>query len=264
MTALARTRSALEDCYRFREVFANLLSQNLKVKYKRTLLGYFWSLLNPMLQLVVLSAVFSHVMKSGLAHYPLYLFSGMLAWTFLSSSVVVSSTALLENEAFIKKVYLPKLLFPLSKVCLQIIDFGFALVALGVIMAVLGYPFRATVLLVPMAICILFFMGLGLSLIVSVATVYFRDVQYLLGVFLQLLYFATPILYPLTALPERYKTLMKFNPFYPSILLFQKLIYYGEIPTLGEWASAVSVACIFMLVGMGTLLVYDEELAFRM
>ena len=260
----AHLKLALSDCYRFREVLVNLLSQNLKVKYKRTFLGYFWSLLNPILQLAVLSFVFSNIMKIGPENYTLFLFSGMLAWTFLSTSMVAGSTALLENETFIKKVYLPKILFPLSKVCLQLVDFIFGLVALGILMAILGFPFKATIFLVPLAVIILFFFTLGLSLMLAVANVYFRDVQYLLGVFLQLLYFATPIIYPLNTLPEQYQPILSLNPLYPPISLFQKLIYYGQIPAETEWLLSASLAFLSLSAGMGILLAFDEDVVFRM
>ena len=261
---ITHARIALADCFRFREVLYNLLSQDLKIKYKRTFLGYFWSVLNPTLQLAVLSAVFSQVMRLGMKNYALFLFSGNLAWTFLSGSMVTASSALLENENFIKKIYLPKMLFPLSKVCLRLIDFMFALVALGLLMAILGYPFRPTIALVPFAIVILFAFSLGISLLMSVLTVYFRDTQYLLGVFLQLMYFLTPIIYPITSFPERYRPYLQLNPFYPPLHLFQKLIYYGQIPSGPEWASAISLALTSLLAGLGILLTFDEDLVFRM
>ena len=168
-----------------------------------------------MLQLFVLSIVFSNIMRLGVKHYALFLFSGNLAWTFISGSMVTASTALLENESFIKKIYLPKILFPLSKVCLRLNEFVFALLALGLIMAILRYPFNYTIVLVPFAIVIAFLFGLGISLILSVVTIYFRDMQYLLSVFLQLLYFLIPILYPLNLAPEKYRVYLQANPFFP-------------------------------------------------
>jgi len=254
----------LADSYRFREVFFNLLSQDLKIRYKRTVLGYFWSLLNPVLQLAVLSAVFSQIMRLGIKDYTLFLFSGTLAWTFLSNSLLSSSSALLENENFIKKVYLPKLIFPLSKVCLRLVDFFFSLVALGIIMAVLGFAFKITIVLIPLALAILFVFTLGLSVLLSVCTVYFRDINYLIGVFLQLLYFLTPIIYPLDTLQSKYRVVLQFNPLYPPILLFQKLIYYGQVPLPIEWLSASLLALTSAVIGFGVLSLLDEDVVFRM
>lgn len=252
------------DVYRFREVLYNVLSQDLKVKYKRTYLGYFWSLLNPILQLTLMSAVFSHIVRLGMKDYTLFLFSGMLAWTFFQTAVTMSSTALLENENFIKKVYLPKMLFPLSKVCLRLVDFLFSLIALSLIGVVLGFTFRLSVLLLPLAILILSVFSLGLGVLFAVLTVYFRDVQYLLSVLLQLVYFLTPIMYPITALPARVAHFLHLNPLYPQILLFQKLIYEGVVPSPTEWAVAGGSALLAFVVGFVTLSYCDEDLVFRM
>jgi ABC-type polysaccharide/polyol phosphate export permease len=242
----------------------NILSQHLKVKYKRTILGYVWSLLNPLLQLIVLTAVFSHVPKLGMPNYTLYLFAGLMPWTFFMNAVMASSTSLLENESFIKKVYLPKVVFPLSKVLLMGVDFLFSLVAISLIGLAIGFRFHATVALLPLAILILAIFVTGVSMFVSVATVFFRDVQYLLSVFLNLVYFLTPILYPLSVLPEKYRTILAFNPLSVFIDLFHKLIYFGELPSMLEWSSASLLALTMFLGGLVVMIVADEELVFRM
>jgi ABC-type polysaccharide/polyol phosphate export permease len=164
------------EIYQYREVLYSILSRELKVKYKRTYLGYLWSLLNPVLQMAVLAAVFSHIVNKGVKDYTLYLFSGLLAWNFFSTTVQTSSRSLLENENFIKKIYLPKVLFPLSKLCMRWIEFIFSLVALSLIGLVIGMKVKATVLLLPFAMISLSTFTLGLSLIAAIATVYFRDV----------------------------------------------------------------------------------------
>lgn len=256
---------AFADCIRFREVLYNILSQDLKVKYKRTFLGYLWSLLNPILQLVVLTFVFSHMMRmGGMKDYTLYLFSGILVYNFFSGALSASATSILENEGFIKKIYLPKILFPLSRVLMREVDFLFSLVALGILLFAFGLPFKPTLAFLPFAIVIFTIFTLGLSCLVALATVYFRDVQYLLGVFLQLIYFATPILYPVQMLPEPYRPYLALNPLVLQIGLFQKLIYYGENPPLVEWTQALGMALVTFLVGAIALLWWEDDLVFRM
>jgi ABC-type polysaccharide/polyol phosphate export permease len=261
---LQRLKISLLDCYHYREVLYNILSQDLKVKYKRTFLGYLWSLLNPVLQLALLTVVFSHIVRLGIKDYTLYLFSGLLAWIFVQTSLITSAVSILENENFIKKIYLPKILFPLSKVCLKGVDFLFSLVALSFIGLVMGFPFRPTLIYLPAAMTSLFFFTLGLGMMFSVLTIYFRDAQYLLGVGLQLLYFATPILYPITALPEHYRPYIALNPLVSQIQIFQKLIYSGELPTLNEWGLAFGIAFMAFAVGSIALLWLEEDLVFRM
>lgn len=257
-------RTALWDCYQYREVLFNLLSRDLKVKYKRTLLGYFWSLLNPVLQLAVLATVFSHFVGRGMKDYTLYLFSGLLVWTFFQSSLTMASTSLLENENFIKKIYLPKVLFPLSKLFLRAIDFIFSLVALTFIGVLCGFVFKPTVLLLPAALFLIFIFTLGWGLILAVTTVYFRDIQYLLGVFLQLLYFGTPIIYPVSALPSNFQNILKLNPLFSQIEIFQKLIYWGVTPTAQEWVNASLIALVSFFAGVWVLVSREDDLVFRM
>lgn len=261
---VASLTTHFKELYQYREVLVNILSQDLKVKYKRTYLGYFWSLLNPTLQLLVLAAVFSHIVQKEIKEYTLYLFSGLLAWNFFQATVTASSTALLENENFIKKIYLPKLIFPLSKLCLKAIDFLFALVALSVIGILLGFSVKTTILLLPFAILLLFTFTFGIGLLVSVATIYFRDIQYLLTVFLQLLYFATPIMYQESLFPEKFRMVLRINPLLIIINLFHKLVYEGVIPNAMEWLSAAGLAISFLGAGLYLLNELEEDLVFRM
>lgn len=247
----------------YREVLYNLLARDLKLKYKRTALGYFWSLLNPVLQLAVLTAVFSHIVRLEMKDYTLYLFSGLLAWTFFQTSLILCGVSYLENENFIKKIYLPKILFPMSKVCLRGIDFVFSLVALSLVGAVAGFSLHWTVALLPAAAVLLCGFTLGVGIIVAVGTVFFRDFQYLITVFLQLLYFATPILYPLSVLPENYQFYMQLNPLVSQLRLFQRLIHEGVVPSGMEWLTAAVVSVAVLSFGLWILFKTEDELVFR-
>lgn len=262
--AINAVRTAFTDCFHYREVLYSLYSRELKLKYKRTFLGYFWSLLNPILNLTILSVVFSHFVGRGMKDYTLYLFSGLIAWTFFHGSLMASSTSLLENENFIKKIYLPKVIFPLSKILLRILDFLLSFIALTLIGVFLQIPFHATLLLVPLAAFLLFIFTFGISMMVSVATIYFRDMIYLLTVFLQLLYFVTPILYPEGALPANYLPYLQLNPLYWQLNLFHHLVYFGDIPTLFEWAMGVGTALLALVAGLAVLVGLEEDLVFRM
>lgn len=257
-------RTAFLDCYRYREVLLNLFSRELKLKYKRTAFGYLWSLLNPILNLTILSVVFSHFVGRGMRDYTLYLFSGLIAWTFFHGSLLSASTALLENEVFIKKIYLPKIIFPLSKIGLRALDFALSFVALTLIGWVLQMPFHPTLALVPLAALLLFVFTFGIAIVVSVATVYFRDVQYLISVVLQLLYFATPILYPENALPAEYLPFLQANPLYWQINLFHHLVYFGDIPSAAAWGMGLLTALSSLAFGIWVLVRLEEDLVFRM
>jgi len=129
---------------------------------------------------------------------------------------------------------------------------------------VMGFPFRPTALLLPLPMIILFVFSLGFGIFCSVATVYFRDVQYLLGVFFQLLYFATPIFYPVSAFPGHFQWVALLNPLFPIIHLFQSLIYEGVLPSAADWASASALAVASLTLGLWLLIRCEEDLVFRM
>ncbi len=241
-----------------------MLSRDLKVKYKQTALGYLWSLLNPILQLALLGTVFSHVVKWQTKDYTLFLFSGILVWNFFSSSLMLGAFCYIESEHFIRKIYLPKLLFPLNKVLFRMVDFLFSLVALSLLALVMGYTLRPTMVLLPPAIVLLFFFVLGLSVVAGVLTVYFRDVQYLINVGLQMLYFASPILYPITMMPEKLQGVLRANPLCAFLTLFQRIIYDGVAPSPVEWGVAIGVCFLSMLAGLLVLFFNEHKLVFHL
>lgn len=261
---LTEIKNSFIEYYNFREVFLNILARDLKLKYRRTFFGYLWSLLNPLLQLTVLATVFSHVVQRSIHDYALYLFSGLLAWNFFQSTILLCSRVFLDNENFIKKIYVPKIIFPLGKLAIRGIDFIFSILALTILAFILGFPLHATLALLPLAIFPLILFTLGVGILVAIGTVYFRDVEYLLGVFTQLLYFATPIMYWVDLFPKKYQIALTLNPLYSQIHLFHRLIYEGAIPSSQEWFVAYGVSFIMLITGYGLLKALEDDLVFRM
>lgn len=261
---VVRLQTALGELVQFQEVLKNLFVQDFKVRYQRTYFGYIWSLFNPLFHLLVLSVIFSHVVRLKMGNYTQFLFSGILAWSFFNTSVALASKSFLENENFIKKVYLPKLMFPLTKVLIRTVDFVFALLSLLAIGLVLGFEFPTTLIWLPAAFAHLFVFTLGVSLIMSVVTVFFRDAEFILGVMIQLFWFGTPIFYPIASLPESYQKWMAFNPVYTQIRVFHELIYFGTIPSVEVWAGAWGMAFLSLGVGLWVLFRYEDELVYRM
>jgi len=247
-----------------REVLYNFVSQDFKIKYKRTFFGYLWSLLNPILQLVIQAAVFSHVIRLPVRDYTLYLFSGLIPWTFFSAGVATAGLSYLEYEQFMKKVYLPKLIFPVSKICLRLIDFLMALVALMLIMVAFGFRFHLPILILPLAILNFSLFTLGVGTLFAVMTVYFRDMQYLVGVFLQLAYFATPIMYPVSLLPQKLQTILSWNPIYLELRVFQDIISAGIFPSAETWAVAGIVSIFTLGTSLILLTSLEQDMMFRL
>lgn len=253
-----------KEVYQYREVLWNLFSQDFKVKYKRTFFGFFWSLLNPICYLLVLSAVFSNFVRLGTKDYPKYLFAGLLPWMYFQSSISSCVTAFIDSENFLKKVYLPKALFPLSKTLIRSFDFLISFFALLILGGLTGFGLSWECLLLPLAILPFFFFTLGAGVLASIVTVYFRDMVYLMNIFLQLLYFLTPILYPLSSMPPKYRMVLQWNPLTSLIGIFQKLIYENQIPTPSEWAIAYGIAFTFLIGSLLILNAKEQDLVFRL
>jgi ABC-type polysaccharide/polyol phosphate export permease len=192
------TASTLREVWRFREVVKNFVSQDLKVKYRRSFLGFFWSLLNPLLQMAVISLVFSMLFKFPVRNYALYVLSGLVPWGFLAASIEGCTMSIVSAEGMLKRQYFPKLVFPLSVVMQNLVTFTLSLVVLVCVLApITGFKLSASLLILPFSFLFIVSVALGIGAVAAVLTVYFRDVQHLIAVFISVWFYATPIIWPL-------------------------------------------------------------------
>jgi ABC-type polysaccharide/polyol phosphate export permease len=193
---IACLREDHQDLVRFWPVVQNMVVQELRVRYQRSFLGFVWTLLNPILMMVILSWVFGHIMDR-VPNYSLFLFAGMVPWSFLSICLNECAFSIINNEGLIRKIYLPKLVFPLVRVLIALVTFVLSLAALFVLLFPLGARPSFALLFLPVAIALLGMFALGLGLIVATLNTFYRDCGHLIAVVLQAWYFATPILFPI-------------------------------------------------------------------
>ncbi len=251
------------ELVRFWPVVQNMVLQELRVRYQRSILGFFWTLLNPILMLMVLSFVFSHIMTQR-GNYTVYLFAGMTPWGFLSSTIGESAFCFIHNEGLIKKIYLPKILFPLVRTLINLATLGFSMMALFILLVPIGARPTWSILSLPIAVAILVMFTLGLSLLISTLNTFYRDCGHLVGVVLQAWYFATPIIYQIDFLPKNVQWWFVFNPAYPIIKLFQDIIAGGRWPDWSTLAMALGVAATSLGVGYGAFKSQEDKLVFRL
>lgn len=249
---------------RFWPVIQNMVSQELRVRYQRSVLGFFWTLLNPILMMTTMSLVFSQVFGVDNKLYAVYLFAGMVPWGFLSNSVTESAFCIIASEGLIRKIYLPKLIFPLTKLLINLTTFILSMAALFVLLIPLGAKLSFSLLLLPVAVLLLAIFTLGLGLIVATMNTFYRDCGHLVAVFLQAWYFATPIMYELSRLPERVQWRLWLNPVFPFIRLFQVIIYDGRFPDLTTFLAAAGVALVSLGVGYAAFKCHEDKLVFRL
>lgn len=252
------------DVIKYNQVLKQLIHQQITMRYRRTIFGFFWTLLNPLLNMAIISAVFSLVMRFQIHEYAIFLFSAMIPWAIFSTSLSQSATALITNEQLFKKIFLPKQLFVLSAVISTIIDSILSTACLFVIALIIGAKLTTALLFLPLAFVLLGLFTLGLSLFLSIVTVYYRDIQYLVGVVLQALYFATPIIYPIDSIPEQYHSIFTWNPMYYFVKLFRDPIYSGVFPDRGTLLICGLSSVIVLILGVLFFNKNDKKVIFRL
>ena len=220
----------IKGIWEFKYLIYNLVLRDLKVKYKGSTLGFLWSLLNPLLMIVVYTVAFKYVMKIKVPNFPIFLFSALLPWNFLSSTLSMGVTSITENSNLVKKVYFPREVLPLSIVLVNL--FHFCLSFLVLIPALLffkiipGFSFLFLVVIV-------FFQTLfvlGLTLLASALDVYYKDVKHILEVMLNLWFWLTPIIWPLYLVPEKLQDYVYLNPFTAFVQAYRDIILHNQFP----------------------------------
>lgn len=235
---------------KYRPLIHELVSRDLKVKYRRSFLGYVWSILNPLLMMVLQTIIFSFMFRNDIPNYPLYLICGNTLFTFFNESANMGLTSIIYNAPLIKKVYIPKFIFPLSRVCSSFVTMSFSLAAVLLVMLFTQSPLHWTILLfwIPLIFELMF--CCGIALLLSSMTVYFRDMQHLFSVLTLGWMYATPIFYPLEQLPQFAQNLMKLNPMYHYINMFRNLVMYGNIPGPNTWIACAVSGAAMLLIGL--------------
>jgi len=260
----ANASSFMGELYDSRNVLYQLVSQQLILRYRRTALGYLWTLINPLLMMSVMALVFATLFKADLRTFTVFLFAGMIPWSFFNSVVTQSGTSFINNEGLIKKIYLPKIIFPLSIVFAILIDSALSFFALFAIIILIGGSLSWAVLFTPIAYLLLFFFALGVGLIMSVATVFFRDLQHVILIAMQGLFFLTPIVYKHDALAGKVAWLVGLNPVIPFIELFRAPLYMAILPSSSVIFQALLLSLSAMAVGLFVFLRQEKKIVFRL
>lgn len=252
------------EVIQYRSVLGQLVHQYLTLRYRRTAMGYMWTLINPLLMMSIMAVVFATLFNQDLATFSVFLFSGMVPWNCFSTIVTQSCTAFLYNEGLIKKIYLPKVIFPLSLALGVLIDSALAFVALFLLILLFGAPISWALLFIPVAFSLLFLFSLGFGLMVSVATVFFRDLQHVIGILMQAWFFLTPVFYRHEALTAKVAWLVALNPMVPFIELFRAPLSMGRLPSVTAITSAVVFTICSMVVGFSVFLAQEKKIVFRL
>jgi ABC-type polysaccharide/polyol phosphate export permease len=253
-----------KSLWEFRLVFRHLVRQYVSLRYRRTALGFLWTLINPLLTMTVTATVFALMMGMPLKSFAVFLFSGLIPWTLFSNCMIQGGQTLLENEALVKKIYVPRQTLVMARCTSLLVDAILSFVSLFLVAIALGAHFGAALLVLPVAFALTFLFSCGLALVMALTSVYLRDTQQIVSILLQAGYFLTPIIYPLTIIPEKYRPLMQLNPMYHFVELFRLPIYEGVVPSAQAFLVASVCALASAVFGLAVFLRYDKEVIFRL
>jgi ABC-type polysaccharide/polyol phosphate export permease len=238
-----------KEIFRYRELLRNLVSRDIKKRYKRSALGFLWVMLDPLLMLLIFYVIFSGLFGSSTGKYSTYAMSGIILWQFFSQGTKVASIAFLQNRNLINKIYLPKAVFPLSVVSSSLVHFIFSLVPLFIIILFSGIKLSFSLLLLPYVVVVVFIFSFGIALTVSTLAVFMHDVIYIYDVLLMGWMYLSAIFYPVSILPEKLQVLMSLNPLYHYISLFRACFYDTAFMTIGHIVFGTFFAVLSFLVG---------------
>ena len=237
-----------------------LVSKDFKKKYRRSLLGVVWSVLNPLLMMIVLAAVFSSFIKFGdIQNFPLYLILGNTIFALMNDSTRDGMQSILESTSLIKKVRIEKLIFPLEKVVFHLVNFCFSLVAVIMVMVFFRVMPTVNVFFLPLLLIYVSMFSAGLSMLLSALAVFFRDILHLWGVVLTAWTYATPLFYPVEILPDLMQRAEVFNPMYHYVLYFRNIFLYGTAPDLMENLVCLGMAAITFVVGFVVFRKFEKK-----
>lgn len=242
--------SYIRNFVKFQPLLSELVARDIKIKYRRSVLGVLWTLLNPLCMMIILSIVFSSIFKFDVENFPLYVLSGQVIFNFFNDSTTSSMSAIISSASLIKKVYVPKYLFVLSRVMSSFINLMASFTALLLVMVATRAELHWTVFLsvIPLAMVVLFSFGVGMFL--AAITVRFRDVIHLYSVFTTGLLYLTPVIYPMAALPDMVKTIVMINPLTNYLLMFRDVMFNNTLPSVFSVLLGIVEAALALALGL--------------
>lgn len=254
----------LGDLVIYRDLLRLLIRRNIVTRYKRSVLGIAWTMLNPLLMMVAMALVFSQIFTAAVQHYPIYILTGLLLWGFFSQTSTAIMTELLWGGSVLQRIYVPRTIFAFSALGTGLVNFVLSLVPLLLLMLVFGAPLTAALLWLPVAMTLVALFVLGLGLVLSTLAVQFGDVVEIYGFLLTPWLYLTPIIYPIDIIPAENRWLFLLNPMYYFAEIFRAPIRDGQVPDLSLILVAAALAIGSVLGGLWFFLRKADDLVSRL
>lgn len=240
----------IKEIYSYRTMIASLIQRDLRGRYKGSALGFAWTFLNPLLQLVVYTVVFSTIMRAGIEDYYLFLFVALIPWIFFSASLTGGASCIWSQKELVKKIYFPREVLPIAHVTCQLVNMLLSFIVVFAALLVSGKGINISVLwyLIPV-ILVEYLLALGIAFVSSSLTVYFRDLEHILVIVAMAWQFLSPVMYSIDMVPEKLRAIFMMNPMSSVIIAYRDILYYKQAPHLNTLLLAALLGIGLLLVG---------------
>lgn len=239
------------ELYNYRQMMYSLVQRDLRGRYKGSVLGFLWTFLNPLLQLGVYTLVFSYILRAGIEDFYLFLFVALVPWLFFATCLQGGASCILAQQDMVKKIYFPREVLPVSFVVSQFINMLLTFIVIFAVLILSGHGINIqAVVYLPIIMIVEFVLALGITMLVSSLTVYFRDLEYILGIVTMAWMYLTPVLYSSDMVPEQLRTFFMLNPMTSIILAYRDILYYKQVPELSTLIQATVLGVVVLIVGI--------------
>lgn len=253
----------LKEAWQYRDLVFFLVRRDITARYKRSVLGIAWTMLNPLGMMIVLSIVFSQVFRVTMENYPAYVLSGLIAWTFFSQTSANSISVIVWGGDLFQRIYIPRSIFVISTIITGLVNLFLSMVPLILVMLVTKVPLSFTILLAPIAMLFISLFSLGIGLLLSTIGIYFADIVEMYSIIVTAWMYLTPIIYPLTILPDSVQNWLQLNPMVHLVEFFRGYVFYGQVPPIEIWLICLGVSLATFVLGWVFFTEKSDEFAYR-
>ena len=241
----------LQELYDYREMIFSLIKRDLRGRYKGSVLGFLWTFLNPLFQLVVYTFVFSVIMRAGYDKYYLFLFVALIPWIFFNTSVAGGASCIWSQKDMVNKIYFPREVLPVAYVTCQLVNMLLSFIVVFAVIIVTGHGVNwVAMLYLPIIVLVEYLMALGLTMLTSAVTVFLRDIEYILGIIMMAWQFLSPVMYGSDMVPEEVQPVFALNPMTSVLNAYRDIFYYKQAPQLSTLLEATIFGVVMLIIGV--------------
>ena len=253
--------SFFEELYKYREFLRTSIKKEFRGKYKKSFLGVLWSFINPLCQLIIYAIVFPLILKNNIENYTVFLVVAIMPWTFFNNTILQSAACVVNNGGIVKKVYFPREILPISTATSNLINFLITEIIVIIALIISGIGFSYSLLIFPFVLLMQYVLQLGLAFIFAAITVFVRDVEYIINIFMMLMFYLCPIVYSPSMIPTKYIKIFKLNPMFQIINFYRDILFYKTIPPFEDMVIQFATCVIVLIIGYNTFKRLEKKFA---